>query len=238
MRTRASSPRPAAASARDRAADNLEPEVAGRRVSSSASLQARASSICPSIERIVARWAARACTAHGALKWCAVSSSTASAPSAIGHRVVAVRRAPADDADPVGLGQLIEVDGGEDGLEPLGFVAAEVELGRAAPSPWPHHRRPRHGARAVRRWRRRLRAGRAARRVQHVFSVDGAPGVEPPGHEADPVVATAGADGIERLGELPAQPPPPKRRELAKQDLREQRVSERHPGPLAPSGGQ
>ena len=36
----------------------------------------------PAIERIVARWAAIACTAHGALKRCAVSSSTASAPSA------------------------------------------------------------------------------------------------------------------------------------------------------------
>ena len=147
----------------------------------------------------------------------------------IGQGVEAVRRTPADDADPVGLGQLIEVDAAENRFESLGFVAAEVELGAQL-------RRPRPAAGGLGTAHEPLgdrvvafEEGEACC-VQHVLPVDRTAGVEPPGDEPDPIVAAAGADGFERLGELATQPPSAERRQLAKEDLREQRVGERQPG--------
>ena len=109
----------------------------------------------------------------------------------IGQGVEAVRRTPADDTDPVGLGQLIEVDAGEDRFEPLGFVAAEVDLGEQL-----HRSRPAAGGRGAAH--EPLGDGVVAFdegeacRVQHILPVDRAAGVEPPGDEPDTIVAAAG----------------------------------------------
>ena len=148
----------------------------------------------------------------------------------VGHGVEAVRGAPTDDPDPVGLGQLAEVDARENRFESLGFVAPEVELGEQL-----HRPRPAAGVRCTAHESLRdgvvsFEQGQACR-VQHVLPVDRAPGVEPPGHEPNPIVTAAGADRFEGVGELATQAPPPERRQLAQEDLLEQRVGERHPGP-------
>ena len=176
----------------------------------------------------MARWAERACTAHGALEEVRGLVEHGERAVGIGHGVEAIRRAPADDADPVGLGQLVEVDAGEDRFEPLGFVASEVELGEQL-----HRPRPAAGGRGTAHEPFgdgvvAFEEGEACR-VQHVLPVDRAAGVEPPGDEPDAIVAAARADRFERLGELATQPAPPERRQLAEEDLREQRVGERHP---------
>ena len=227
-RTSASSPRPAAASASDRARRTSN-RSRGSSVSSSGSVQH---------ERVVD--AARHREDRGPVGGEGVHRPRRAEEVRglvehreravrIGHGVEAIRRTPADDTDPVGLGQLIEVDAGEDRLEPLGFVASEVELGEQL-----HRPRPAAGGRGTAHEPFgdgvvAFEEGEACR-VQHVLPVDRAAGVEPPGDEPDPIVAAAGADGLERLGELATQPPAPERRQLAEEDLGEQRVGERHPG--------
>ncbi len=150
----------------------------------------------------------------------------------VSQGVEAIRRTPAHDTHPVGLGQFIEVDAGQDRFESLGFVASEVEFGEQL-----------HCPRTATSGRRStyepfgdgivtFEQGEAGG-VQHVLSVDRPAGIEPPGDESDAIVAATGADGFERLGELATQPPSPERRQLTEEDLREQRVGERQPG--APS---
>ena len=211
-----------------------EPRVVG--VQQRFACSTSASSTRPAIDRIVARWAARACTAHGAAEEVRGLVEHRERAVRIGQGVEAIGRAPADDADPVGLGQLVEVDAGEDRLEPLGFVASEVELGEQL-----HRPRPAAGGRGTAHEPLgdgvvAFEEGEACR-VQHILPVDRAAGVEPPGDEPHTIVAAAGADRLERLGELATQPPPPERRQLAEEDLGEQRVGERHPDAPSRSSG-
>ena len=69
--------------------------------------------------------------------------------------------------------------------------------------------------------------------VEHALGIDVAAAVDAPGHEAHPVVAPAGPDSFEGVGEVPPQAPGPQGRKLAQEDLGEQRVGEAHVGPPA-----
>ena len=132
----------------------------------------------------------------------------------------------------VGVAELGQVDPGEDLLEPLGLVAAEVELAEEL-------RRTSTTATGDGTTDQALGGGvvaveqREARHVQEAFDVDVAAAVDAPRHQPHVVVASPGADGLERVGQLAPQPAASEGGQLAQQHLGEQRVGERHRRPPA-----